>query len=231
MNELIKAVMQHEDQNTTEGRPVNSALKQQQDQQEQQVGKGSDIQQPSSRKRKLQFNDGNEDKKSPVTSSTKKQRAGGEKTKGKKRKIPNPEKENAPMNTAGSNGKKAKSSKKEKEKELAKKKAAEDTAISFFKGPGSSLLSLTNPNGSTNSSFTTLAPGVQGEAPSNSLSSFASPIPSVSGNKYPQFIPLETPRASMTINQCLTFSTALSIVMTSVSSHAKNLQKTLRLHQ
>lgn len=191
MNELIKAVMQHEDQNTTEGRPVNSALKQQQDQQEQQVGKGSDIQQPSSRKRKLQFNGGNEDKKSPVKLSTKKQRAGGEKTKGKKRKIPNPEKENAPMNTAGSNGKKAKSSK--KEKELAKKKAAEDTAISFFKGPGSSLLSLTNPNGSTNSSFTTLAPGVQGEAPSNSLSSFASPIPSVSGNKYPQFIPLETP--------------------------------------
>ena len=229
MNELIKAVMQHEDQNTTEERPVNSALKQQQDQQEQQVGKGSDIQQPSSRKRKLQFNDGNEDKKSPVTSSTKKQRAGGEKTKGKKRKIPNPEKENAPMNTAGSNGKKAKSSK--KEKGLAKKKAAEDTAVNFFKRPGSSLLSLTNPNGSTNSSFTTLAPGVQGEAPSNSLSSFASPIPSVSGNKYPQFIPLETPRASMTINQCLTFSTALSIVMTSVSSHAKNLQKTLRLHQ
>lgn len=229
MNELIKAVMQHEDQNTTEGRPVNSALKQQQDQQEQQVSKGSDIQQPPSRKRKLQFNGGNEDKKSPVKLSTKKQRAGGEKTKGKKRKIPNPEKENAPMNTAGSNGKKAKSSK--KEKGLAKKKAAEDTAVNFFKGPGSSLLSLTNPNGSTNSSFTTLAPGVQGEAPSNSLSSFASPIPSVSGNKYPQFIPLETPRASMTINQCLTFSTALSIVMTSVSSHAKNLQKTLRLRQ
>ena len=95
------------------------------------------------------------------------------------------------MNTVCSNGKKVKSSK--KEKELAKKKAAEDTAISFFKGPGSSLLSLTNQNCSPNSSFTTLAPGVQGEAPSNSLSSFASPIPSTSGNKYPQFIPLETP--------------------------------------
>ena len=58
--------------------------------------------------------------------------------------IPNPEKENAPMNTVGSNGKKAKSSK--KGKELAKKKATEDTAISFFKRPGSSLLSLTNQN-------------------------------------------------------------------------------------
>jgi len=190
MNELIKAIMQHEEQNTTEEGPVNSALKQQQHQQEQQVGKGSDIQQPSSRKRKLQFNGGNEDKKSPVKSSTKK-RAGREKTKGKKRTIPNPEKENAPMNTVGSNGKKAKGSK--KEKELAKKKAAEDTAISFFNGPGSSLLSLTNQNGSPNSSFTTLAPGVQGEAPPNSLSSFASPIPSAFGNKYPQFIPLETP--------------------------------------
>ena len=79
MYELIKAVMQHEEQNTTEEGPVNSNLKKQQHQQEQQVGKGSDIQQLSSRKRKLQFNDGNKDKKSPVKLSTKK-RAGGEKT-------------------------------------------------------------------------------------------------------------------------------------------------------
>ncbi len=192
MHELIKAVMQQEEQKTTKEGPVNSALmQQQQNQQEQQAVKGSDIQQPSKRKRKLQFNGGNENKKSPVKSSKSKQRAGGEKTKGEKRKIPNPEKENAPMNKEGSNGKKAKSSK--KEKELAKKQAAEDSATSFFKGPGSSLLSLTNQNASPNNSFTTLAPGVQGEAPFNSLSSFASPIPSASGNKYPQFIPLETP--------------------------------------
>jgi len=38
--------MQHEEQNTTEKGPINSTLKQQQHQQEQQVGKGSDIQLP-----------------------------------------------------------------------------------------------------------------------------------------------------------------------------------------
>ena len=79
-----------------------------------------------------------------------------------------------------------------KEKEIAKKQGAKDTAMKFFKGPGSSLLSLTDRNGSLpSSSLTTFIASFQGETPS--LCSFASPFPpSVSSNKYPPFTSPET---------------------------------------
>lgn len=62
------------------------------------------------------------------------------------------------MNTVGFNGKKAKSSK--KEKGFVKKKVVEDIVISFFMGFGSLLFFLINLNGFINSSFIILVFGV-----------------------------------------------------------------------